>query len=237
MIGKKRIRKGIYLTTERAVYVENERALILSDLHIGMEESSLVGIRVQTKDMINRINLLSSEFKVEKLVLNGDLKYSFSKEIRQEYEGIRKFVDSLRDFEIIALKGNHDFYLQNIFRDRAEIKEYHYFEDSRVLITHGHKLFNKGQEITIIGNEHPAITFIDELNIRVKVPCYVVFKDLIVTPAFNRLSKGVDMLRANEFLSPYLKQRDVGEAKVYVINENNLLDFGKLKKLKEIFTQ
>ncbi len=228
-----KIKEGVELLSERAVYLRKEKTLIISDLHIGIEESSLVGIRVQTKDMIKRIKDITREYEVEKIVLNGDIKYSFSKEISQEYEGIRKFIDSLSDFEIIPLKGNHDFYIQNIFRDRGEVREYVKIGD--VLITHGHKLFDFGQKLTIIGNEHPSLTFIDEVGVRVKVPCFMVFDSLIVEPAFNKLSKGVDILRTNNFLSPYLKEVNIEEAKIVVVNEDQIVDFGKLKKLREVF--
>ncbi len=228
--------EDLILDPERAIYVEKEKTLVISDLHIGIEEGSLIGIRIQGKDIMNRIMKLKKKYRFETIILNGDLKHSFNKESIQERDELQIILDELikEGIHIIGIKGNHDYYLQNIFGKRGEVKEYIIIGE--YMITHGHRVYKVEEEIkkTIIGDEHPSITLRDEIGVRAKIPVFLVFEDLIVEPAFNKLSKGTDLLTSKDFVSEYLKNRNVDEGEIYGINEDELLRFGKLKELKKI---
>ncbi len=230
---------GLILDWRRAVFIKNEKVLIFSDLHIGIEETSLVGIRVQTKEMIDRALSLINDYEPKMLVLNGDLKHSFSKEITQEWHELVLFVEEITRSsaleKIIAIKGNHDFYLKNIFR-KTEVEVCEYFKLSDFLILHGDKRFEleTKKHFLIIGDEHPSLTLRDEVGARFKLPLFLCFENLLVMPAFNKLSRGNDI--RNGFKSPYLKsleKKDLERAFAYAIEEEgkNLLFFPNLSKL------
>ena len=214
----------------RALILKDVSAIVVSDLHIGIEESSLLSLRIQTQEMIKRINELVDEYKAKRVVLNGDIKHGFGKDVSQEWEEIRAFIESI-NADVLITKGNHDFYIQNIVRDKASVSQY--VKLGRYLITHGHEKVNEKGDITIIGDEHPSITLRDDIGVYVKVPCFLYFEDLIVLPSFNPLSRGSDMLR-NPPISAYLKNKPIDEAEVLVINEDEVLEFGRIKEIKRI---
>ncbi len=209
-----------------------EEWAVIADLHIGLEERALATFRVSTRHMLERIKALREE-GVRKVVLNGDIKHSFGKDTTQEWEEIRLFVEKLREWgmEVVAVKGNHDNYVENILRGST----YSVFHVGPLTITHGH-LEVEVRPYTIIGNEHPALALRDEVGGMIKLPAFVVFKEgLTVLPAFNPLVKGSDVRGwPASALSPALRQVEIEEGRVYAIhNWEEVLDFGTVGFLRE----
>lgn len=49
-------------------------------------------------------------------------------------------------------------------------------------------------------------------------------------PSFNFVTEGSDILQSN-FLSPFLKKIDVDECNVYVVEDFEVFEFGKVKDI------
>src|SRR3989344_3108695 len=92
------------------LYLIKEKTLILSDLHIGIEESlNRQGIlipRSQFQDLLAKLKLLLNNVQVDKIIFNGDLKHEFGEINKQEWNNILNLFDFLKDKEIIILKEN-----------------------------------------------------------------------------------------------------------------------------------
>src|SRR3989344_6165338 len=105
-----------------ALYLIKEKALIISDLHIGLEESlNKKGIlipRFQFDDFLNKLKLIMNKVQIDKIIFNGDLKHEFGEISRQEWNNVLKLFDFLKDKEIIIIKGNHDPILKPIAEKR-----------------------------------------------------------------------------------------------------------------------
>ncbi len=199
---------------------------IIADLHIGMEE--MLNVRVQTREMLRNVKYLIEKYSLESIIINGDLKHGFDKSRKQEWEEIRYFVDELKKrVEVNVVKGNHDFYIENIMNDRT----YDYIDVGDVRITHGHKLVDY-KSMLIIGNEHPTIKIRDEVGAYMVYRCFVYFesKRVLVLPAFNPLSKGNNILN-NSFISPVLEDANINEAYVYAIEEGDVFSLGQVKSI------
>ena len=100
-----------------ALYVDN--TLIVSDTHIGYEEAlNKQGIlipRFQFKEIIKRLEkifsiLKENDKKVEKIIVNGDIKHEFGTISEQEWRHTLQLLDFLAKHckEVILIKGNHD---------------------------------------------------------------------------------------------------------------------------------
>src|SRR3989344_3911715 len=144
-----------------ALYLKKEKTLIISDLHIGIEESlNKQGIlipRFQFEDFLNKLKLILEKVKVERIVFNGDLKHEFGEISQQEWHNILKLFDFLQDKEIIIIKGNHDPILKPIAEKRnLKLVESYNLDD--VTILHGDKILLNLNKVIIMGHEHPAIS-------------------------------------------------------------------------------
>lgn len=133
----------------KSVYLEKEKALVISDLHIGYEESLNIAMpRGQFNEIIRELSeifdYLEEERKeVKEIIILGDLKHEFSRNIMQEWNEVRKFFSFLRDKvreegKIILIKGNHDKFIESIASKYAvETRDYCIENDKAFL--HGDK--------------------------------------------------------------------------------------------------
>ena len=208
--------------------------LILTDLHIGIEEAlnkqGLLIPRFQFKEIKEALEKLLSKIKFSKIIINGDLKHEFGTISKQEWRNTLKILELLEKYaKIILIKGNHDKILEPIAEKKnIEIVDYYKVDD--VLIAHGDKIIKQKASTIIIGHEHPTISFKERPNEKFK--CYLKgkYKDstLIVQPSFSLVTQGSDIMQ-EKLLSPYLK--DVSDFEIFVV-EDKIYNFGKIKNIQ-----
>ena len=225
--------------------LKNENILVLADFHIGYEEAlnkqGILVPRFQFRDVIKRLGKILSELKkikLEKIIINGDIKHEFGTISEQEWRETLRLLDFLTKFcdEIILIKGNHDTIIGPIAK-KKNIKIVEHFLVGNVLIVHGHKIPNKNilkkAKIIVIGHEHPAISLREDVRIE-KFKCFLKGKykrkKLIVMPSFCLATEGTDILK-EKLLSPFLDQ-DLRNFEVSVVADK-VYEFGKLKNLNQ----
>ncbi|MBU0456643.1 MAG: metallophosphoesterase [Nanoarchaeota archaeon] len=232
--------KGIEII-DNALWFNKKRTLIISDVHIGYEEAlhnrGIMVPKSQLDIIFSKLKLILKKVNPKEIIINGDLKHEFGKVLRQEWKEVLSFLDFLSDKckKIIIVQGNHDPIIKTI-TDKREIKIVKEIIIGDTLIVHGDMIRDNIVDIKakriIIGHEHPAIT-IREGSKGEKYKCFLKGKwkgkELISMPSFNPLLEGTDILK-EELLSPFLK--DVSNFKVYVVNNMEIFDFGKVKDLK-----
>ena len=176
-----------------AIYTN--KTLIVTDFHIGYEESlnkqGLMVPRFQFDEIMERLDSIFKKLeakKIERIIINGDLKHEFGTISDQEWRHTLKLLDFFENHcrEIILIKGNHDTFLGPIAKKRnVEVLE-HYLIDknqknktlknskgifgvpknsknfSSILVLHGNEIPNKellkDVSTIIIGHEHPAVS-------------------------------------------------------------------------------
>ena len=208
--------------------------LIIGDLHIGLEEAmNKQGVLIpsfQFNDLMDKLKEILKKVKVKTIVINGDLKHEFGTVSDQEWRQTLQLIDSLKDYKVILIKGNHDNILGPIAKKRnIEVKEYLKLDD--ILITHGNEIKEVKCKVIIIGHEHPAVSIKSEVRSEL-YKCFLKGKwkrkVLIVMPSFSLVSEGSDVLK-NRSLSPYIKNFE--DFEVYAISDEPYL-FGKVKDLE-----
>ncbi len=230
-----RIAKGITITEYSAAVLEKEGIGVIADLHIGMEETGMISTRVQTAEMVKKTKMLIRDYGIGTLVLNGDIKFSFGRGLRQEWDELANYVGEIKKLvKIIAIKGNHDLYIQNLMKG-FEIDEI--LEMGGFRVTHGNLELEPSKKMTIIGHDHPAVKIRDELGAMHEYQAYMFMKkeNVLVLPAFNPLSIGFNIVNEQRWLSPILGRCDVRNAEIYAIAEDEVIDIGKLNKLNKMF--
>jgi uncharacterized protein len=224
------------------LYLSEYKTFIVSDIHIGYEESlNRQGIlipRNSYNDLLLRLEKSLEHIKkrniIEKIIINGDLIHEFGKVSRKERDLVNKFVNFLSNYgSVVLIEGNHDKALKYIIDADIEIKTHLIL--GKMLITHGDKIPSKDLlkniKTIIIGHEHPAVAVTSGSRVE-KYKCFLKGKyesrDLIVTPSCNLFIEGTDVLR-EKMLSPLLK-KNILNFEAYII-EDKIYDFGKLKNL------
>lgn len=225
------------------LYFKEKKLLIISDVHIGYEESmnkqGVLVPRFQFKDVIQRLEKIFEKTMPEKVIINGDIKHEFGRISDQEWRETLKLIDFILQNakKLILIKGNHDTILGPI-ADKAnvEIKEKLTFTagSRKFLVIHGHKIPNRTPncDTIIIGHEHPCVSIQEEARTE-KFKCFLVGKwknkQLIVLPSFNLVTEGTDVLK-EKLLSPFLIKADLQNFDAFVVSDD-VYHFGKLKNL------
>tara|TARA_Y100000310_G_C20543968_1_gene744688 strand:+ start:93 stop:989 length:897 start_codon:yes stop_codon:yes gene_type:complete len=108
-----------------AIYTN--RTLIVTDLHIGYEESlnkqGLMVPRFQFDEIMKRLDSIFKKLKskkIERIIINGDLKHEFGTISGQEWRNTLKLLDYFSEHcnDVILIKGNHDKILGPIAEKR-----------------------------------------------------------------------------------------------------------------------
>ncbi len=236
--------KPSIILADLGIYLEESKTLIISDIHIGYEESLVKqGILIPKfhfKDVVKRAESLLKLIKnkpLELIIVNGDLKHEFGTISDEEWRNTLKFLDFLSRYaKLILVKGNHDTILGPIAEKRnVEVVNHIILDD--IIICHGDKLIDIPKFINtiIIGHDHPAISLKDGP----RVETYKTFLfgkysfgnkkiDLIVMPSFHQLVEGTDV-HSEKMLSPFL-QKNLKNFEVFVVGDE-IYDFGKISAL------
>lgn len=230
---------GFSITSDNCALFEGD-TLVLADLHIGyesvLEEEGFHLPRIQTQEIIDRLMTILDRYRPDRIVVLGDFKHEFSRNLHQEWNDVRQILSTLMDFaEVDLVRGNHDNYLATI-ASRMDIEVVDRLSINGVCMVHGHQMIE--DRPLIMAHEHPSIRIFDSVGACIKLPCFVHFprEQVVVLPAFSPLASGTDLTATmqGDFLSPILSRIEVEEAEIYACSEIGLLPLGHLSGIKRI---
>ena len=98
-VGAVEVRKGVFLHSSGAWYMPDSGVAAVADLHIGFEaalsESGASMPRAQKHVLLERMKYVLEELKPRKLVVVGDLKHNFDRNLSQEWDEVEEIVEWL----------------------------------------------------------------------------------------------------------------------------------------------
>ncbi|MFH1821091.1 MAG: metallophosphoesterase [Methanobacteriota archaeon] len=204
--------------------IGKERALVVSDLHLGIEhELAEKGISLPSqisKVKVRLIELLKRQ-RANRLIILGDVKHNVPVTAWQEWHELPGLFENLAKMvKVDIVRGNHDGDLEGMIPREVAIHDPHGMilgKRKRVGLMHGHTWPAPdvlGTELIITGHNHPAIEFRDELGGRTIEPIWLRAKldpkkfpkklipfikksppELLVIPAFSELVGGAAVNR------------------------------------------
>ena len=177
----------------------DEGILVVADLHLGceavLEYQGLSIPRIQTRKIEGYLTGLIDEVRPSKLVVAGDLKHNFSRNLTQEWQDVDRFVKTVCGrVKLEVVKGNHDNYLGIILRAHGVplVKE---TTCSGARIMHGHEGRLCGG-MTVMGHIHPSMRLEDRAGASLKSQCFLFDPEgqTLVLPALSLVSPGTDVI-------------------------------------------
>jgi len=236
MNGEIEIWNGVFATENYCLYIPMQNSVIIADLHLGYEGVlRMEGVampKYQEKVIMARLDNIIKKYEPEKVIVNGDFKHNFGRNLEQEWQEVSNVLKFLcRKRDVVLIRGNHDNFLKTI-ASKFDVKMVDKYDMNGMTIAHGHKDV-EGKRM-IIAHEHPSIKLRDKVGATISLPCYLFSDEIIVMPAFSPLASGADVSSADadDYLSPTLKKCNVDEFKVLAISDAGLLDFSTVGKLR-----
>ena len=235
VVDVKQVGPGLFVTREYALWFERERTLAISDLHLGYEgalqEAGVAIPRRQKGIMLERLERLLRQYEPEKLIVDGDFKHEFSRNLEDEWKDVQDVLDFLYKRTVpVLVRGNHDNYLMQILAKKG-LDLHRKYELGGFTFVHGHDDPGVSGPL-VLGHEHPAVKLRDSVGATFSLPAFVVLDDLILLPAFSPLALGVDVTERPK-LSPLLQDRDLSNARVFALDDTmGLMAFGRVRDLE-----
>ena len=235
---------GFHATEERCIWIPDSDAVIIADLHLGYEGVlRLDGVampRYQDRIIKQRLECILDRYEPRRVIINGDFKHNFSRNLRQEWREVSDMLSYLAEaHDVILIRGNHDNFLKTI-AVRHDVPLTWHYELQDVTITHGHRTEDlPNSQRLLLAHEHPFVKLRDEVGATLSMPCYLSNDDVAILPAFSPIVSGTDVSDAapRDYLSPLLHDIDVDSFKVTAISDVGLLDFATIGDLKDMHRQ
>lgn len=230
----------------KALWLKKQKILVISDLHLGYEESlNQRGVFIPRNifDEIKKQILELLNLNPREVIVLGDLKHEFAQISAQEWADTLELIELItKKSKLILIKGNHDTILGPIAKKKnLDVKNLYYLNKEKIIFMHGNKITLDKEiyaaKIIIIGHEHPSIELTEGAK-REKYKCFLLGKwdkkNLIVVPSFLPIL-GINILK-EKFLSPFLKQtrKDIEKFKIFIIQNEKLYNFGTIKDIRKI---
>ena len=202
---------GLY--PQKAIFWQSERALLLSDLHLGkINHFRRAGIPVPAKANDHNLEVfidLVHICKPERIICLGDL---FHSHYNAEWEAFGEVVKHFSSIRFDLVMGNHDIMGKYQYK-RKGIAIHDTLRIRNFLLSH-HPLEVVPQGIyNFAGHIHPGITLTGKGRQALTLPCFYFGGSQGYLPAFGKFT-GLARIMPKK------------EDRVYVIAENNVMMVG-----------
>jgi DNA ligase-associated metallophosphoesterase len=191
----------LWLSPERVIYWENEKALIISDLHFGktghFRKSGIAVPQNIYKEDLQRLVSQIQHFQPEQLVIVGDFFHSL---LNKELDLFKKWRADFPNLIMHLIKGNHDilhheWYAACDIRLAEETKiisTFCFIHDISV-IAHQTPVRRQGSveqstSYFFSGHIHPGIKMNGAGKQSLCFPCFYFGEEYAVLPAFSRFT-------------------------------------------------
>ena len=178
------------LSASRCIFWEQERILIMSDLHLGktghFRKSGIAIPQAIFKEDMQRLVTQLQIFKPRQVIIIGDMFHSHD---NKEHEFFLKWRQDFADIPIHLVKGNHDI-LKEAWYAKAGITI------NKCELTIGDFVFvHDFNDCTVpengyifSGHIHPGVTVRGAGRQSLHFPCFYFGKEYAVLPAFSKFT-------------------------------------------------
>ena len=218
----------------------NQKNLIVTDIHIGFENSMAVNeIFIGKNSTINEtIQGLSDIIDLEKpdsVILLGDIKSSIQNISKNEWEEVPTFFNKIKEkCNVVLVPGNHDANIQRLIPNDISLISSAGMIEENVLLTHGHTMpsenFSQVEKI-IMGHIHPVFFQEDSIINGQRVWISIVTNkaeifpnksgrlEITIVPSFNKYFYATHRRKYKKSISPIIERiKTISNAKIVTLD-------------------
>jgi putative SbcD/Mre11-related phosphoesterase len=218
---------------------EKKRYLVVTDLHIGFENTFLSNeIHVEPKELVQEaidslLSIIESE-KPDALVLLGDVKSGIDFISKVEWQAVPLFFEIGKKIETIIIPGNHDSNIQKLLPEGVTLVSSSGLVIGDTLLTHGHTMPSENLSYInkiVMGHVHPVFfqegSVVDGQRVWVSIraeknqlfPSSKGTLEIIILPAFNRYFYATHKKYYKKSISPILQSiKNFQSAKIVTLD-------------------
>lgn len=180
----------LWISPDRTLYWEEEKALIVSDLHFGKTgHFRKAGIAVPAavyKEDLQRLFNQVQYFQPSTLIVVGDL---FHSRQNKELELFRKWREDLSSLAFQLIKGNHDILHDSWYHEAGIAVQKDVLQIRNFCFRHDMTACEQAPNSYLFsGHIHPGIVINGLGKQSLRFPCFYFTREYCVLPAFSRFT-------------------------------------------------
>ena len=180
-----------WLSSSRCLFWEEEKALILSDLHLGKTgHFRKAGIAVPQqlyKEDLQRLFHQIQFYQPSQLIIVGDLFHSYE---NKEMDLFTRWRNDIPNVAIHLIKGNHDILFANWYSQAGIKLSDQSFTHNGFCFIHDLKDEQQPKEniYYFSGHIHPGVLISSQVKLSLRFPCFYFGTQQAILPAFSKFS-------------------------------------------------
>lgn len=185
--------QNLWLSAQRSLFWEEEKALVVSDLHFGKTgHFRKAGIAVPQnvyKEDLQRLVSLLNHFRPQKLIVVGDF---FHSSANNELDWFKRWRESFSSLQIILVRGNHDILKDQWYADAAIDVISPTLQLNTFIFSHD-RCETESNVFSFCGHIHPGIIVHGLGKQSLRFPCFYFAANHCILPAFSKFTGAVGM--------------------------------------------
>jgi DNA ligase-associated metallophosphoesterase len=184
------------LLCQKAIYWEEERALVCADVHLGkgghFRKAGIAIPRDLAQDDLAVLSDLIREYQPLKLIFLGDL---FHSDMNTDWDWFALWREQFLKLEIILIRGNHDVIHDKHYEQLNISLHYQLLIEPFLMLHHPLELV-KQQEAAgyvLCGHIHPGVTLHGKGRQSVTLPCFFFSNRQAILPSFGKFTGRISM--------------------------------------------
>ncbi|HEY9620060.1 MAG TPA: ligase-associated DNA damage response endonuclease PdeM [Crinalium sp.] len=206
----------LQLLPERAIYIEEIKYLLVSDVHLGKSETfQTFGVPISSqvnRETLDRLQSLCLNLNPERLIILGDLfhsRFALTEDVLNDWS---KFLKET-SVQTTLILGNHDRRLARVLQEKEMTMNCvtDPIQVDRLILSH--EPCSQPQSLNICGHVHPCVRLKTKLD-NLRLPCFYLERSQhqLILPSFG------------EFTGSYEVKLKAGTA-AYVVVDNTVVPF------------
>lgn len=182
------------LLPQRAAWWESAKTLFVADLHLGKEATfRAAGMPVpdQTERLLCRLSWLVEHYNSSRLIVLGDLIHSRRGRCEKTFELITNWRRSNSDLSVELIRGNHDKASGDPPKEWQIVCRQEPFPCQPFVLCHYPEAV--GESPGLAGHLHPAVRLTGRGRDLLKLPCFLLRREMLVLPAFSEFVDGANL--------------------------------------------
>ncbi len=205
------LNQHLLLLPQKAIYWEQEKALIAADVHLGkvghFRKAGIAVPRDMEQDDLAVLSDLIHEHRPEKIIFLGDL---FHSDLNADWEWFVLWRRNFPKIKMLLIKGNHDI-IHDRHYNKLDVELHKKLLIGPYLMLH-HPLdedrLDKAEGYVFCGHIHPGVSLTGRARQHITLPCFAFGNRQLIMPSFGKFTGKVAMRHAeNDRIFGVLKDK------------------------------
>ena len=190
-VSFKLLDQDLLLLPQKAIYWQQEKALIVADVHMGkvghFRKAGIAVPRDMEQDDLAVLSDLIDEHKPKKIIFLGDL---FHSDLNTDWDWFVLWRKHFPKLELILIRGNHDIIHDRYYND-LNVALYDELLVGPFLMLHhpqNDDALDKAAGYVFCGHIHPGVSLSGKARQHITLPCFAFGGKQAILPSFGKFT-------------------------------------------------